>query len=290
MYVCTVVIDSRARILKSLIIILSLLYCLTLVLCLIIIGIRIYFLKADHTDYLMDRVRSGRIEGQNTSALEARLSSSVSDLQQIVADATGHYTCRVYINVNDITANNACGFGCGDSINVSKSCWRLPVDVSTSLLRSSMDEVISFRLALCLCAAVCLISYTAEAEAEAEAKLIMCKQEVPPASAKVQHEVEVEVATKSSQNMGHSRKRKSPLNHNRTPNGLDNVKSGAKESLTSIKGVTLLHVCPNYPYPHEHGGVTRKCRPDFFVQLDPGPYKYYSYSYLYFKIVCSPLI
>ena len=230
----------------------------------------------------MEKVRSGRSEGLNISALEARLSSSVSDLQQIVVDAASHYTCRVYVNVNDITASNGCGFGCEDSVNASRSCWRMPVDVSSSLLRSSMDDVISFRLALCLCAAVCLISYTAEAKAEAEAKLIMCKQEVSPPS------VEVEVAlnefeVKSSQSMGHSRKRKSPLN--RISNGCDNKvtliddKSGARESATSIKGEMLLPVRTSHPYEH---GLIRKCRPNFFVQLDPGPYYFYFYFFFFF--------
>lgn len=224
----------------------------------------------------MERVRSGRSEGQNISALEARLSSSVSDLQQIVVDAASHYTCRVYVNVNDIAASNGCGLRFGDSINASRSCWRMPVDVSTSLLRSSMDDVISFRLALCLCAAVCLISYTAEAEAEAA--LIMCKLEIPPASVKVEVEVALdEFVEKSSRSMDHSRKRKSPLNRTHTSNGRDNKVtliddiSGAGVSPTSIKGKTLPAVSSSHPYEH---GLTRKCRPDFFVQLDPGSYTF----------------
>ena len=103
---------------------------------------------------------------------------------------------------------------------------------------------------------------------------------LPPSNIEV--EVEVEVALdkfveKSSQSMDHSRKRKSPLNRTHTSNGRDNRVtliddiSGAGVSPTSIKGKTLPAVSSSHPYEH---GLTRKCRPDFFVQLDPGSYTF----------------
>ena len=114
------------------------------------------------------------MEGQSIDPIEARLSSVVTELQQVVSDAASHYTHRVNISVNNSILHQ--GYGNG---NASNSSWNQPADLCASLIQSSIDDVIPFRLALCLCAALCMLSYTSEAEAEAKA--IMSGQAVNPA-------------------------------------------------------------------------------------------------------------
>ena len=239
-------------------------------------------LKAEHVDYLTERVRSGRMEGQNIAALEARLSTSISDLQRIVVDAARHYTCRVIVSDSTSTSTAGYGYGCGDAGGTSAGCWCEPVDISTSLIRSSVDGVIPFRLAMCLCAAVCLISYTAETE------LVTCKYEVGPASEQVDASIVIEVAldeatAQSVQRKSHSHSRKRKSLHTLDPSGCDNTvtsidaKRGGRASPTANDGKALLTLHASRPHGHREGhghghGVTRNCRPDFFVQLDPGPF------------------
>lgn len=228
-------------------------------------------LKAEHADHLMERVRSGRTEGQSIDPIEARLSSVVSELQQIVSDAANHYTHRVSVN-NSILHQ---GYDCG---NASNGCWYQPADLCASLIQCSIDDVIPFRLALCLCAAVCLVSYTSEAEAEA----VISMRVVNPACTETDAQGEVgitveakldEAGVQHNQSKIHSRKRKSPIVDNAAISCDDTVAfidkcRGTASSSTANVGRN------NASYEKTHGhdevNVTRKCRPDFFVQLDPG--------------------
>ena len=220
----------------------------------------------------MERVRSGRMEGQSIDPIEARLSSVVTELQQIVSDAASNYTHHVSVN-NSILHQD---YGNG---NVSNGCRYQPADLCASLIQSSINDVIPFRLVLCLCAAVCLDSYTSEAEAEA----IMGRLAVSPACTETdaQGEVAIEVeakldeaAAQRNQNKSHSRKRKSPIVDNsaiRCGEAVafidDKCRGTASSSTANVGRNNASH---ENTHGHDEVTVTWKCRPDFFVQLDPG--------------------
>jgi hypothetical protein len=216
------------------------------------------------------------MEGQSIDPIEARLSSVVTELQQIVLDTAGHYIHRV--NVNNSILHQ--GYGNG---NASNGCWSQPANLCASLIQSSIDDVIPFRLALCLCAAVCMVSYTSEAEAEAEA--VMSRQAVNPACIQTGAVVEVEAvndqgAVQSSQSKSNSRKRKSPIVDN-TPAVIDGKCRGtAPPSTASVGGNNASH---EITLGHDEVTFTRQCRPDFFVQLDPG----LSSSTQLARLICS---
>lgn len=200
------------------------------------------------------------MEGQSIDPIEARLSSVVTELQQVVSDAASHYTHRVSVN-NSISHQ---GFGNG---NASNGSWYQPADLCASLIQSSIDDVIPFRLALCLCAALCMVSYTSEAEAEA----VMSRQEVNPACIQTGAVVEVEAvndqgAVQSNQSKS-NRKRESPIVDN-APSVIDDKCRGTAPSSTANVGRN--NAAHEKTHGHDVLTVTRKCRPDFFVQLDPG--------------------
>jgi hypothetical protein len=203
------------------------------------------------------------MEGQSIDPIEARLSSVITELKQIVSDAASHYTHRVSVN-NSILHQ---GYSNG---NASNGCWYQPADLCASLIQSSIDDVIPFRLALCLCAALCMVSYTSEAEAQAQA--MMSRLAVNPACVQTGAVVEVEAvndqgAGQSSQSKSNSRKRKSPIVDN-APADIDDKCRGTAPSSTAHVGRN--NVSHEETHGHDVRTVTRKCRPDFFVQLDPG--------------------